>query len=119
MFHCLVRTDQAKPQWILSYVYGSPHPQGKRGQWEFINRVCDTYNIDDPWILIGDLNLSMHPDERANNFGSSSRTPHIVQLIHDTGLSDLGFHVRAYTWTSGKNGTGRIKSRIEIAIINP
>ncbi|XP_026441783.1 uncharacterized protein LOC113340950 [Papaver somniferum] len=53
----------------------------------------------------------MHPDERANSTGSSSKNPHIVQMIHDTGLCDLGFHGSPYTWTSGKNGTGRIKSR--------
>lgn len=81
MFHCLVRTDPAKPQWLLSCVYGSPYPQERKSQWSFIKSICDTYNIDAPSILLGDLNITMHAEERANSSGSSSKTSKIVQLI--------------------------------------
>ncbi|XP_026458893.1 uncharacterized protein LOC113359485 [Papaver somniferum] len=112
MFHCLVCSDLAKPKWLLSCVYGSPYPQEKAAQWSFIEKVCETCNIFAPWVLLGDLNITLHSDDRLSGSSTAFKVSPIAQVVHDIGLTDLGFHGNPYTWTSNKHGTGKIETRI-------
>lgn len=62
MIHCLVCSDPSKPNWLLSCVYGSPYSHEKNHQWNFIRGIFETYNISAPWILVEDLNLTLHSE---------------------------------------------------------
>lgn len=116
MFHCLVNSDPAKPKWLLSCVYGSPYPQEISTQWNFIENVCETFNIQAPWVMIGDLNIILNSEERLGYNGSTSQASPIAQLVQDIGLHDLGFHGNPYTWTSNKHDTGKIRSHLDRAL---
>ncbi|XP_026451539.1 uncharacterized protein LOC113351828 [Papaver somniferum] len=70
--------------------------------------MCENYDINAPWALIGDLNLTLHDNERSNSNGSSSRASKLAQTVLETILNDLGFHGNSYTWTSNKHGTWNI-----------
>ncbi|XP_026450997.1 uncharacterized protein LOC113351177 [Papaver somniferum] len=105
MIHCLINSDPSKLKWLLSCVYGSPYPQEKKEQWNFLQNICENFDITGPWALIGDLNLTLHDNERSNSNGFSSHASSIAQVVLETGLNDLGFHGNPYTWTSNKHGT--------------
>ncbi|XP_026410320.1 uncharacterized protein LOC113305515 [Papaver somniferum] len=104
MFHCLVKTESSKPKWLLSCIYGSCNPQEKKTQWEFIRDIG--LEIQKPWVLIGDLNITLDPTDRCGRFtASSSTSPSIIQCVHDAGLIDLHYNGKPYNWTSNKHDT--------------
>ncbi|XP_026434679.1 uncharacterized protein LOC113332348 [Papaver somniferum] len=118
MIHCLVTSNPSKPTWLLSCVCGSPYPQESKAQLEFIKNVCENYDINAPWAPIGDLNLTLHDNERNNSNGSSSRSSKLAQTVLEEGFNDLGFHGNPYTCTSNKNGTWKIRTRLDRSLIN-
>ncbi|XP_026441532.1 uncharacterized protein LOC113340622 [Papaver somniferum] len=118
MLHCLFHSDPAKPKWVLSCVYGSPYPQRRKHQWNLLKDISSHFDVLTPWIMLVDLNITLHEDERYNNSGSSSFYSTVSQIIQDMGLSDLGYHGNPFTWTNNSHGTGKIRSRLDRALKN-
>ncbi|XP_026443030.1 uncharacterized protein LOC113342847 [Papaver somniferum] len=91
MIHCLVKNDPSKPEWILSLVYGSCKPQQKKVQWSFIRELG--LEVDQPWVLVGDLNVILDPSDRVGiNGASSSTSSSVIQCIQEAGLVDLTYN---------------------------
>lgn len=58
MVHC--RTKINDFDGYLTAVYGSPNSMARKELWDSIGDISGTLN--DPWILIGDFNSFLHPE---------------------------------------------------------
>ncbi|XP_026437407.1 uncharacterized protein LOC113335598 [Papaver somniferum] len=114
MIHALVKNDPSKGDWFLSRVYGTPYKNDQLAQWNYIQRLSSSVNI--PWVLIGDLNITMNAAERNTNSEPSSTE--VLKCIRNSDLHDLGYSGNIFTWTSNSHGTGKIKSRLDRSLVN-
>ncbi|XP_026398740.1 uncharacterized protein LOC113294563 [Papaver somniferum] len=107
--------DPCKGEWFLTYLYDTPYKENQEEQWDYIRDLSEVVNI--PWAVIGDLNITLNPDEKLNHAFSLSSSS-ITHKLREADLSYLGFSENPFTWTSNKHGTGRIKIRLDRALIN-
>ncbi|XP_026452117.1 uncharacterized protein LOC113352521 [Papaver somniferum] len=114
MFHALVKNDPSKGEWFLSCLYGTSYTNEQPAQWDYIKRLSTLVNI--PWVLLGDINITMNDSERNTN--TEFTTPEVLESFRESDLHDLGFSRNPFTGTSNSHGTGRIKSRLDRALVN-
>ncbi|XP_026459687.1 uncharacterized protein LOC113360391 [Papaver somniferum] len=102
MINAIILNDPSKGEWFLSCLYGTPYKEDQVEQWEYIKDLSKAVNI--PWVVLGDLNITLDGNERVNHASSSSNSS-ITQLVREADLMDLGFNGNPFTWTSNKHGT--------------
>ncbi|XP_026415893.1 uncharacterized protein LOC113311267 [Papaver somniferum] len=112
IIHAKVINDPSRGAWFLTCIYGTPYIHEKSSQKTYISQLSNS--IDTPWVIIGDLNITLSPNGRSTQNTSSE----ILDLINDFDLSDMGFCGNPFTWSSNKHGTGQIKSRLDRTIVN-
>ena len=59
-FHCSVKMDGFSG--ILTAVYGSPNHTSRKDLWELLR--CIASNMQNEWILLGDFNTFLHPENK-------------------------------------------------------
>lgn len=55
---------------LITCVYGVVDPEDKFEQWSYIANIAQ--QVNKPWILIGDLNVNLDPDEKQGGNKTSS-----------------------------------------------
>ncbi|XP_026396153.1 uncharacterized protein LOC113290782 [Papaver somniferum] len=105
--------DPSKLEFLLTCMYGYSQHDKKKEQWSFIQQIS-TQNSS-PWIVLGDLNFHILD---SSNSTSSSMDGWVNNLVANSGLEDIGFVGKDYTWTSNNLGTGTMRSRIDMALGN-
>lgn len=53
--------EHAKP-WLLTSVYAPPYTRQKKLFWDGLAEMANS--MKDPWLIIGDVNEVMSPDEK-------------------------------------------------------
>lgn len=62
-------------------------------------------NIDIPWILLGDFNVTLFSEERLRNgVVIPHDTSELVHFIQETDLADLKFSCMHLTWCNHREG---------------
>ncbi|KAI3920272.1 hypothetical protein MKW92_021529, partial [Papaver armeniacum] len=51
-------------QWLLTCLYGIPGYQEKKSLWE--NITTRSQNMQVPWMIIGDLNITINSQEKTS-----------------------------------------------------
>lgn len=76
-------------KWLLTCVHGPPYEHEKPIFWSQLENLVN--NINEPCIMIGDLNEIMSSDEkfRGRKFGSTSRN-YLENFVSNTGAIDIG-----------------------------
>ncbi|XP_026451483.1 uncharacterized protein LOC113351763 [Papaver somniferum] len=87
MIHALVNNDPAMGDWFLSCVYGSSYLEEQPDQWNYIKNLSSSVTI--PWVLIGDLNITMNSYD--GNTNVISTPTEVLDAIRQSDLQDLGF----------------------------
>ena len=99
--HSEVRLNSINaPPFILTVVYGFPHPTYRRFLWQDLQPFAPDPTT--PWLLSGDFNATTNSSERFGcsnhrNMGCRSFTSFIDHL----GLIDLGSNGPRFTWHRG------------------
>ncbi|XP_026428297.1 uncharacterized protein LOC113324188 [Papaver somniferum] len=114
MIHALVNNDPVLGDWFLSCVYGSPYIDEQPEKWKYIKNLSSSVFI--PWVLIGDLNITMNSSDRNTNVNSTPSE--VLDYIRQSDLQDMGFIGNQFTRTRNSHGTGKIKSRLDKALVN-
>ncbi|XP_026442373.1 uncharacterized protein LOC113341871 [Papaver somniferum] len=108
MIHVAVQCDPSQPELLLSCMYGYCDYSKKKAQWDFIKDIGQ--NISQPCVLIGDLNFHI--------LYSSSGDGFVNYIIQEVGMQDLSFIGREHTWSNNNLGTGKKRSRLDMAFTN-
>ncbi|XP_026396242.1 uncharacterized protein LOC113290868 [Papaver somniferum] len=94
-------------------MYGFTNYTKKKEQWNYIQQISE--NNSNPWVVIGDLNFHLID----NDTGIYSSTDGWVNsIVSSSGLEDIDFIGKDYTWNNNNMGTGAIKSIIDMALVN-
>ncbi|XP_026399828.1 uncharacterized protein LOC113295717 [Papaver somniferum] len=113
MFSAIVQSDPSKPEFLLTCMYGFSNYTKKKEQWSYIQQISE--NNSNPWVVLGDLNFHLVDNEA----GTSSSSDGLVNnIVASSGLEDIGFIGKNFTWSNNNMGTGSIKSRIDMDLGN-
>ncbi|GFY92846.1 hypothetical protein Acr_08g0012420 [Actinidia rufa] len=97
IIHCLVTCKSSATTFYISFVYAFNSIAGRRPLWDSLRR----YNSQTPWMLLGDFNNVLSPEERING---SPVSMHEIRdfkaCCYDLGLSDLRSSGAFHTWTN-------------------
>lgn len=117
MIHAIILNDPSISEWFLTYMYGTPYKEQQDEQRDYIKDLSKSVNI--LWVVVGDLNITLNKEDKCNHAVSSSNNYDVIkQKLRDSDLSDLGFNGNPFTWTNNSHDTGRIKTRLDRALVN-
>ncbi|XP_026435806.1 uncharacterized protein LOC113333598 [Papaver somniferum] len=103
--------------WILTCLYGSPYRKLKLKSWNIIKQMAG--NVDKPWLVIGDLNVVLHEEEKKSRFAfKKNEAKFFNNLINKCNLIDLGFTGYTYTWNNNRQEDDNIEQRLDRALVN-
>ncbi|KAI3840817.1 hypothetical protein MKW92_034803, partial [Papaver armeniacum] len=105
-------------QWLLTCLYGSPRYQEKKELWE--NITTRSRNMQVPWMIIGDLNITINPQEKISSAKSaqSSINKRIQEWLLQTDLLDVTFSGYPYTWSNHRQATQQVQAKLDKAMAN-
>lgn len=103
--------------WILTCFYGSPYRKLKRNSWKIIKDMATSMNK--PWIVIGELNVVLHEEEKNSRFPFRKQEAIIFNnLINTCVLIDLGFTGYTFIWNNHRSDRNNIEQRLDRALVN-
>ncbi|KAJ0960613.1 hypothetical protein J5N97_001489 [Dioscorea zingiberensis] len=102
----LILSFEKLEEWIVTVIYSSDHISLQKTLWHDLS-VLATLNL--PWILMGDFNTILNPDEHRggsyNYYSTKSRV--FNDFISQNQLCDLGFYGTPFTWYNNQRGLAR------------
>ncbi|CAL1379935.1 unnamed protein product [Linum trigynum] len=106
------------PKWLFTAVYASPRQYQQRSLWQTLHRT--SLSNDLPWLLSGDFNAILAPEEKSGPSSSSTlyRCKVFNDRINQAELIDLGFSGPRFTWTRGETASTFKASRIDRSLCN-
>ncbi|XP_026459493.1 uncharacterized protein LOC113360170 [Papaver somniferum] len=109
IIHVVVRLDSSKPEALISFMYGLTYSDPKKEQWNFMRDLSQ--DVFQPWLVIDDLNFHLDGNDNSTNSWVHNK-------VRDSGIMDVGFEGKNYTWTNNSFGTGSKRARIDLALGN-
>ncbi|XP_026377705.1 uncharacterized protein LOC113272003 [Papaver somniferum] len=117
MIHTTISYDPSKPEFLATFLYGSTYHDEKIAQWNHIDSIGADINL--PWVLIGDLNITMFAHERSTNTRQTTiKYPIIQQVIDRSDLIDLGYIGAQFTWSNRQSDSDNVKARLDRSLVN-
>ncbi|KAJ4746716.1 DNAse I-like superfamily protein [Rhynchospora pubera] len=92
----VIRKDGSK--FRLTNVYGPSNQIGRDAFLHEIRTLSPPNNT--PWLICGDFNLTLQPEERTNRLYNQAGTADFAKLVDELQLIDLQMDGRSYTWSS-------------------
>lgn len=91
-------TQREGASWWLSVVYG---PQEDPQKVMFLQELSDRRALClGPWMVIGDLNLTLHAADKNNNLLDRRMMGRFKRFVDDNALKELFLHGRRFTWSN-------------------
>lgn len=116
LLHCIIKDSVGSRKWDLFACYGTPYYRAKKTFWDSL--VEQVSKVDDPWLMIGDLNEVVDALEKFGGRPVWRKSLYLQTFLNDTGGVYLGFRGRKFTWTNGQEGLALIKERLDRAVVN-
>ncbi|XP_026434672.1 uncharacterized protein LOC113332339 [Papaver somniferum] len=117
MINVMFSDNPRKPEFLSTFLYGSVYHEEKMEQLKYIGEIGSRANL--PWVIIGDLNITMHAHERST-FSTPTNVgyPEIQSIIDTADISDLGYIGNKFTWNNRPSGNDCIYARLDRALDN-
>ncbi|XP_026377928.1 uncharacterized protein LOC113272285 [Papaver somniferum] len=74
--------------------------------------------VNIPWVLIGDLNFTMHDSETHSSVNRPHHARHVRNFVQQLGLVDLGYSGSDTTWSNHIQGNEHVSVRLDRALVN-
>lgn len=102
--HAIINSHNHMPDMFLTCMYGGDNNSvTNHDQWQYLLDM--NHVVDVPWILIGDLNFTMHDSETQSTHPSAHyHSRQIRNIVNQLGLIDLGYSGSTTTWSNHRNG---------------
>ncbi|XP_060190886.1 uncharacterized protein LOC132620215 [Lycium barbarum] len=112
MMHCHVRDRTTDNHFLITVIYGFNTLEQRKSLWEDLKGV--NQGINQPWILAGDFNAVMAPQDRmCGNPVTLAEVQDFNDCIQQLAIHELPWHGDYYTWSNKQQGQDRITSRID------
>lgn len=103
---------------FLTIVYASCNADGRRVLFDSLMGFSQNVNV--PWLIGGDFNCVVTPEEKmGGNLSLSSSMTDFQGFISAVGLTDVGFIGPKFTWTNNQIGASNIRARLDRVLVNP
>ena len=109
--------QQGQMDWLVTFVYASPHTSTRDSLWPELQQLASEYHR--PWLLAGDFNETSSLEEW--NHGGPEilrKCQRFKSWIANTGLIDLGYSGPKFTWARGLTPATRKEARLDRALCN-
>ncbi|KAK8598334.1 hypothetical protein V6N13_094307 [Hibiscus sabdariffa] len=98
--HFSIYSKRDKTSLYATVVYASPSSSGRKFLWPHLSHLASSIRC--PWILFGDFNATLSPDDRKGCASSSKPSKLFQNLIVDHALRDMGYSGPSFTWSRGQ-----------------
>lgn len=85
-------------QFWLTGTYGPSTRDGREQYYEELSSIKPTDGT--PWIICGDFNITIQPEDKTNNQRTWRESIHFASLISELGLLNLSMQSRRFTWSN-------------------
>lgn len=120
MISCQVTLPDTQEVIVVSIVYGSNCNVTRKELWaELISLAADQKLCGLPWIVLGDFNQILAPQEHSAppslNYDKATRL--FRDCVLDADISDLNFRGSTYTWWN-KRKSAPVAKKLDRALVN-
>lgn len=106
-----------KETFCLFNIYSPVNVREKKDCWDSIRHQADLTNLENI-IIVGDLNLTLHPSEkRGGNVVRDPAREWVEDIVQNWDLLDIKPSSGKYSWSNKRVGPGHIAARIDRFII--
>ncbi|KAE8725779.1 putative carboxylesterase 15 [Hibiscus syriacus] len=96
VIHCRIHRLSNNHFALVTFVYASPNPTKRKAIWSYLHFLSN--HISEPWIILGDSNASLSPNDRKSCINTLSSDQDFINVVFDSGLHDLGYQGPDFTW---------------------
>lgn len=115
MVNFIIHSGPKNQQWVLTCMYGSCYEAERINQWQIIADMGQ--HMDLPWVIIGDLNVTLSSYERQSFTTHTTPTPRIVQeIVSRYGLQDIPCSGHPFTWSNRRQQFQFVQTRLDRAL---
>ncbi|KAK8646751.1 hypothetical protein V6N13_120528 [Hibiscus sabdariffa] len=93
--HFSIYSKRDKTSLYATAVYASPSSSGRKFLWPHLSYLASSIRC--PWILFGDFNATLSPDDRKGCASSSKPSKLFQNLIVDHALREMGYSGPSFT----------------------
>ncbi|KAM6543504.1 hypothetical protein CsatB_007951 [Cannabis sativa] len=103
--------------WVGCFTYAPPRRDARMVFWR---DLCATMgSFTDPWIVMGDLNSVLSPDDKSGGRPvSRSEGQGLREFMFNLGAVDLESGSVLFTWTNGKDLDRLIRERLDRVVVS-
>ncbi|XP_026419800.1 uncharacterized protein LOC113315756 [Papaver somniferum] len=112
----IIHTHDNHPDFLITFMYGAHDTLDNISQWNYLLEMSSYVNI--PWVLIGDLNFTMHDSETHSSVNRPHNTRHVRNFVLQLGLVDLVYSGSDTTWSYHRQGDEHVSVRLDRALVN-
>ncbi|XP_075101661.1 uncharacterized protein LOC142177098 [Nicotiana tabacum] len=117
LVHCQVEDRSSQFKCKISFVYGFNTIAARKTLWDTLRLTGR--NMDDPWVVLGDLNTVLYADDRINGIPVHlTKTVDFQSCVTDVGLGQITRRGWQYSWSNKRDSPERIYSHIDWAFEN-
>lgn len=114
--HCVITSKGSEESFACSILYASNDAHIRKMAWkDFLElRRC----ISGSWMIIGDFNCVLKPDERIGSIVIPSEYVGPEECMLQCGLNDIQSTGNLFTWNNKQEGDQRVFCKLDKAMIN-
>ncbi|XP_070039255.1 uncharacterized protein [Nicotiana tomentosiformis] len=117
LVHCQVEDRSSQFKCKISFVYGFNTIAARKTLWDTLRLTGR--NMDDPWVVLGDLNTVLYADDRINGIPVHlTKTVDFQSCVTNVGLGQITRRGWQYSWSNKRDSPDRIYSHIDWAFGN-
>ncbi|XP_026410754.1 uncharacterized protein LOC113305978 [Papaver somniferum] len=115
--HAIVHTHDNNMDFLITFMYGAHDDTENANQWQYL--ITMHLFVDLLWVLIGDLNFTMHDSEtHSSSVTHPHHDRHVRNFVQHLGLIDLGYSGADTTWSNHRSGDDHVSARLDRALVN-
>ncbi|XP_062110517.1 uncharacterized protein LOC133821977 [Humulus lupulus] len=103
-------------QLAITVVYAFNDKSGRKRLWEDLENMA--HSITDPWIVMGDFNAILSPEDRFPYHGNGSELIPFQHCVEYCRLIDMKFSGTFFTWNNKQGGKDRVYAKLDRVLAN-
>lgn len=117
LVHCRITDLENSDCFLASFIYAANIVQERVSLWADIRSISG--GINEPWIIVGDLNTTLYSDERIQHGNPVEyNTSELSSLVEDLGIVDLRYTGCKLTWCNNHDYETRLYCKLDRALVN-
>ncbi|XP_026417593.1 uncharacterized protein LOC113313084 [Papaver somniferum] len=115
--HVIVHAHDNNMDFLITFMYGAHDDTENANQWQYLINMH--LFVDLPWVLLGDLNFTMHDSEtHSSSVTHPHHARHVRNFVQQLGLIDLGYSRADTTWSNHRSEDDHVSARLDRALVN-